>query len=138
MTPNTIRVIKWIAKRILILSFFLILFIGYGLYLMDVEDRYGDLQNLYWDSKDGDIILNKLNSKIGIVELHKSRIYVKEGKRLIDVEEWLDPEDKRKFQAAIYRPKHSIQKDENFDRSNLDSGYKLTFFNCHNFINTLT
>ncbi|HEX8333609.1 MAG TPA: hypothetical protein VF622_13395 [Segetibacter sp.] len=113
------------AKRILILSFFLILFIGYGLYLMDVEDRYGDLQNLYWDSKDGDIILNKLNSKIGIVELRKSRIFVKEGERLVDVEEWLDPEDKRKFQAAIYRPKLSIKKDENFDRGSLNSGCKL-------------
>jgi hypothetical protein len=77
------------------------------------------------DSKGGDIIINKLNSEIGMVELHKSRIYLKEGKRLVDVEEWFDREDKRKFKAAIYRPKHSIKKDENYDRSRLNSGCEL-------------
>ena len=29
----------------------------------DIEDRYGDLQELYWKSKDGDIVVNNLNSK---------------------------------------------------------------------------
>lgn len=98
---------KKIIVSLLILFLVITGIIVYGLQLMEVEDRYGDLQNLYWNSKDGDIILNKVNSKIGIVELDKSRIYVKENDRLIDLEEWLDPNDKKNFQAAIYRLKNS-------------------------------
>jgi hypothetical protein len=125
MSPNTIRIIKWIARRILIFSFFLILFIGYGLYLMDVEDRYGDLQNLYWDSKDGDIIVNKLNSEIGIVEVDWHRIYVKKDTKLIHVEEWLDPENKNKYSVAIYRPEGEIDKVDNLTIAQVKSQSKL-------------
>jgi hypothetical protein len=53
------------TKRILIsVSIFIIgsfTFVFYGLYLMDIEDRYGDLQQLYFDSKSGDIIVNNMN-----------------------------------------------------------------------------
>ena len=37
---------------------------------MDIEDRYGDLQQLYFDSKSGDIIVNNMNGKIGLIEFH--------------------------------------------------------------------
>ena len=92
---------------------------------MDIEDRYGDLQNLYWDSKDGDLVLNKLDSSIGIVELNNRRIYVKDGNRLIHVEEWLDPNDKKKFQATIYRPTHPMDKLDGFNQADLKSKCKL-------------
>jgi hypothetical protein len=77
MKANSKRIIKRIVIGVLISSFCLFGFLVYGLHMMDVEDRYGDLQDLYWDSKDGDIIVNKLNSQIGIVELDWHRIYKK-------------------------------------------------------------
>ncbi|WP_055445599.1 hypothetical protein [Lacinutrix mariniflava] len=43
-------------------------FIGFGLYSMEIEDHYGDLKELYYDSKSGDIILNKSTSEFGIIE----------------------------------------------------------------------
>ena len=92
---------------------------------MDIDDRYEDLQNLYWDSKDGDLVLNKLDSSIGIVELNNRRIYVKDGNRLIHVEEWLDPKDKKKFQATIYRPTHPMDKLDGFNQADLKSKCKL-------------
>jgi hypothetical protein len=92
---------------------------------MDIEDRYGDLQNLYWNSKDGDLILNELDSNIGIVELDNRRIYVKDGNRLLHVEEWLDPNDRRKFQAAIYRPEHPMVKLVDLKKTDLKSKCKL-------------
>jgi hypothetical protein len=92
---------------------------------MDIEDRYGDLQDLYWHSKDGDLILNKLNSNIGIVEHDNQRIYVKDGNKLIHLEEWLDPNDIRKFQVTIYRPEHPMIKPEDFKMIDLESKCKL-------------
>jgi hypothetical protein len=80
---------------------------------MDIEDRYGDLQDLYWHSKDGDLILNKLNSNIGIVEHDNHRIYVKDGNNI------------RKFQVTIYRPEHPMIKPEDFKMIDLESKCKL-------------
>lgn len=39
----------------------------FGLYLMTIEDHYGDLQQIYFDSKSGDIIVNKQTKKFGII-----------------------------------------------------------------------
>ncbi len=125
MNANSKRIIKRIVIGVLISSFCLFGFLFYGLHLMDVEDRYGDLQDLYWDSRDGDIIVNKLNSEVGIVELDWHRIYVKKGIKLIHVEEWLDPENKNKFSVAIYRPKREIEKIENLNISEVTSKSKL-------------
>jgi len=44
-------------------------FIGFGLYSMEIEDHYGDLQELYYKSEDGDVIINKTTSEFGIIEI---------------------------------------------------------------------
>lgn len=50
-----------------------ILFVGllglfvWGLYSMEIEDHYGDLQEIYFDSENGDLILNKETKKFGII-----------------------------------------------------------------------
>lgn len=54
-----------IGALILILTFCGII-IG-GLYLMEIEDHYGDLQDVYFDTKSGDIIINKQTQKFGII-----------------------------------------------------------------------
>jgi hypothetical protein len=111
--------------RVLILLLLIIGIIFNGLHLMEVEDRYGDLQYLYWRSKDGNIIFNKVNSQVGIAELNKSRIYIKEGNQLLDLEEWLDPNDNRKFEAAIYRLKNSTDRQRKVTEVDLNSECKL-------------
>jgi hypothetical protein len=62
-----------ISKKILFLSLtiglaFIIGFLGYGMYSMEIEDQYGDLQNLHYESKTGDLIINRSTSEIGIIE----------------------------------------------------------------------
>ncbi len=54
---------------LIIVIILLVLFgwIGFGLYLMVIEDHYGDLQDFYFDSKSGDIIVNKQTKKFGII-----------------------------------------------------------------------
>ena len=109
MNSNKKRILKRIAISILVFVIFVLTIVTYGLYLMDIEDRYGDLQDLYWESKDGDIILNEVNSKIGIIKFDNHRIFVKKEIRLIAIDEWLDPENKYKFKVAIYRPDDEIK-----------------------------
>lgn len=59
--------VKKIAFSILILLCFLVSFITWSLYLVEIEDHYGDLQEIYFDSKTGDIIINKESEKVGII-----------------------------------------------------------------------
>ena len=116
------------TKRILIsVSIFIIgcfTFVFYGLYLMDIEDRYGDLQQLYFDSKSGDIIVNNMNGKIGLIEFHRRRIFVNTGKETLDVDEWLDPQNKYIFNTDIYRPKYARDY-LNLNRNEFDRKLKL-------------
>lgn len=59
--------IKKILLSIAIILVFLFGWILFGLYLIGIEDHYGDLQEVYFDSKSGDIIVNKQTQKFGII-----------------------------------------------------------------------
>jgi len=59
--------IKKILLSIVIILVILFGWIVFGLYLMEIEDHYGDLQEVYFDSKSGDIIVNKQTQKFGII-----------------------------------------------------------------------
>ena len=53
--------------RVSIALFIIVGFITWNLYLMEIDDHYGDLQEVYFDSKSGDIIVNKQTKKFGII-----------------------------------------------------------------------
>ena len=42
-------------------------FIVWGLHLMEIEDHYGDLQQIYFNSENGDLILIKDTKTFGII-----------------------------------------------------------------------
>lgn len=99
---------KFIIRIIISVSTIIIggfAFILYSFYLMDIEDRYGDLQQLYFDSKSGDIIINNMNGNIGLIEFNKRRVFVNTGKKTLHIDEWLDPQNKHIINTDIYRPK---------------------------------
>lgn len=50
-----------------ILFFILLGFICSGIYLMEIEDHYSDLQEVYFESKTGDLIINKQTGKFGLI-----------------------------------------------------------------------
>ena len=90
-----------------VLIFFVIIFIYFTLKMVDVEDRYGDLQDLYWNSKNNDIALNKKNFKCAIIIKENNRIYVVENSNKIDIEYWLNRDD-IDYDVEVYRPKEKI------------------------------
>jgi len=80
-------------------------FIGFGLYAMEIEDHYGDLQELYFDSKTGDIIINKTTSEFGIIEKNWKRINIRTQKKdSTDLYNWIYING-TETKTEIYRPK---------------------------------
>ena len=59
--------LKKIILSFIIVALGLFGFIVWGLYLMEIEDHYGYLQETYFDSKSGDLIVNKKTKKFGII-----------------------------------------------------------------------
>ena len=59
--------IKKILVSIVLIVLTLSGVIAFGLHSMEIEDHYGDLQDVYFDSESGDIIVNKQTQKFGII-----------------------------------------------------------------------
>jgi len=85
-------------------------FVGYGLYLMEIEDHYGDIQELFYASKDGDLILNKTTSEFGIIEKDWKRIKVNSKEEPTDLYNWVY-KNGIQTNSEIYRPTKNL----NFD-----------------------
>lgn len=109
MNQKPKRLLKTVAIGGLFLFLCLAAFVLYGLRLMSIEDRYGDLEPLYWESKDGDIIVNRSNAEMGTIECDWHRIYVKNNAGFFEIDEWLDRENKLKYNVAVYRPYNKIE-----------------------------
>jgi hypothetical protein len=80
-------------------------FIGFGFYTMGIEDHYGDLKELYYDSNSEDIIINKTTSEFGIIEKNWKRINIRtEKKDSTDLYNWIY-KNGTETKAEIYRAK---------------------------------
>ena len=104
MNFKTRKLFKRVSIFFSVLILLVIIFIHFTLKSVDIEDRYGDLQDLYWNSKNNDIALNKKNFKCAIIKKENNRIYVVENSIKIDIEYWLNHED-IDYDVEIYRPK---------------------------------
>ena len=84
----------------------------FGLNAMDVEDRYGDLQEFYWEGKNGDIIVDSTHSNFGVLYKKKNRIYVLKDKQKLEIEEFVEYKDNVNnvwgFKGELYRSKNKI------------------------------
>ena len=88
-----------------IVIFTVVVFIGFGLYSMEIEDHYGDLQKLYYESENGDIIVNKTTSEFGLIEKNWRRINIRTQKKdSTDLYNWIY-QNGSENKTAIYRVK---------------------------------
>lgn len=76
-----------IKKLVLIITTIVVLLIGciaWGLYLAEIEDHYGDLQEIYFVSKSGDLIVNNQTQRFGIITKNwkRSNVITKENDTL--------------------------------------------------------
>ncbi|MCC9064366.1 hypothetical protein [Flavobacterium piscisymbiosum] len=65
--------VRKIILRVLLFFLCLFVFMAWTLYLVEIEDHYGDLQEIYFDSKTGDIIINKQTEEFGIISKNWKR-----------------------------------------------------------------
>ena len=97
--------LKFILLALLVGLIWVAGLVGYGLYTMEIEDQYGDLQELYYDSKSGDIIVNRKTSQFGIIEKNWKRINIRTGENdSTDLYNWVNINGVEN-QIEIYRPK---------------------------------
>lgn len=77
-----------------------LLSISYGFYLMEIEDHYGDNQEIFFQSQQGDIAVNRDKRELGTIEKNWKRIYIIDNSDKVDIWSWLDKDD-----IEIYRPR---------------------------------
>ena len=98
--------IKIIFITLTIGLIFILGFLSYGMYLMEIEDQYGDYQNLHFKSKTGDLILNKSTSEFGIIEKTWKRTNIRTiEKDSTDLYFWVY-RNGVETKSEIYRPKN--------------------------------
>lgn len=87
-------------------------FISYGFYIMAIEDHYGDLQEVFYKAKSGDIILNHPTQELGVTSKSFMRIRVVDAENNSkDLFNWAYLNGKPK-RMEVYRPKDRIYNEE--------------------------
>ena len=84
---------------------------------MEIDDHYGDLQEVYFDSKSGDIIVNKQTQKFGIITKNWKRadVITKENDTLDLYELIYTNEAENKYE--VFRSESELKiKDLTFDK----------------------
>lgn len=90
-------------KVVLITSVCLLVTVGgviiVGLYAMEIEDTYGDNQEIFYSAREGDIVINHNAKEWGKVTKTWTRFYVLASNNdTLDISEWWDDAD-----IEIYR-----------------------------------
>lgn len=94
---------KKIFLSVILIAFGIFGFIVWSLYLMEIEDHYGDLQETYFDSKNGDLIVNKKTKKFGVISKSwkRANVITKENDTL-DLYDLIN-ENGKEFDYEVFR-----------------------------------
>lgn len=86
---------------------------------MEIEDHYGDYQEIYYKSKDEDIIVNEETAEFGIVGKNWKRINVRTKEK--DSTDLYSFASKVSYYSKIkiYRPKTEIKQIEQMDLADI-------------------
>jgi hypothetical protein len=84
--------------------------IGFGLHAIEIEDHYGDYQEIYYESQNLDIIINEETSEFGIVGKSWKRLNIRTKEK--DSTDLYTFASKASYYSKIkvYRPKIEIEK----------------------------
>ncbi|RZL43323.1 MAG: hypothetical protein EOO93_28415 [Pedobacter sp.] len=91
------RKAKWFIGVAMVLFTAFLVYMAIGLWAMDVEDLYGDKQEIYWQGSSGDTIkLIDYNTKehltTGILKKTWHRIHVQSNGKELDIFNWIEKE----------------------------------------------
>lgn len=77
--------------------------IFFGIYLMAIEDHYGDRAAFYYESKQGDIILNRDTGELKEIKKSWTRIYFINKTDTVGLLSWIEENN-----VEVYRPATEI------------------------------
>jgi hypothetical protein len=90
------------SKIILIIFGILIIALGglimFGMYSLEIEDTYGDNQDIFYNSRQGDLVVNHTTNEFGVIRKTWTRFYVVRQIDTVDIYEWWDDKN-----IEIYR-----------------------------------
>ncbi|WP_400190932.1 hypothetical protein [Hymenobacter sp. B81] len=75
-----------------------------GFQTMEIEDRYGGLQEIYYQAENGDIIIDS-NKRAGFIYKDSHRIFVEENECMKDLNNWVGVNGE-KLKINVYRPEY--------------------------------
>ncbi len=64
--------------------------LAFGMYSMEIEDTYGDNQDVFYNSRQGDIVINHNTKKLGHITKTWKRFYVINHNDTLNVNDWWD------------------------------------------------
>lgn len=70
------KTLKILLTSFIITVIAIICFVGFGLYAMEIEDTYGDYQNIFYNTNEGDIIFLENNKRVGTIKKSWKRINI--------------------------------------------------------------
>jgi len=88
----------------------------YGFYLMEIEDHYGDNREIFFQSRQGDIAVNRDKRELGTIEKSWKRIYIIGNSDTVDIWSWLDKDN-----IEIYRPRINGLAGKNLKYDDIDN-----------------
>ena len=71
----------------------------FGFYSMEIEDMYGDNQEIFYNSRQGDFVVNNTTKEFGEIRKTWTRFYVVRQSDTLDIYEWWDDKN-----IEIFRP----------------------------------
>lgn len=80
----------------IILTVFGLLIVGlgglviFGLYSIEIEDTYGDNQDIFYNSRQGDIVVNNESKELGQIAKTWTKFYVINKNDTLDINDWWD------------------------------------------------
>ena len=94
----------------------IVAFIFVGLYGMEIEDTYGDNQDIFYSSRQGDLVVNHDTKEFGEIKKTWTRFYITINSDTIDISEWWDDRNIEIYKRRGFELSDSNTKYEEIER----------------------
>ena len=90
----------------------IVAFIFVGLYGMEIEDTYGDNQDIFYSSRQGDLVVNHDTKEFGKIKKTWTRFYVTINSDTIDIDKWWDDKNIEIYELSDFELTDNIKYEE--------------------------
>ena len=96
---TTSKTIKIILAVVGLLTFGTGVILAFGMYSMEIEDTYGDNQEIFYNCRQGNIVINHDTKELVQITKTCKRFYVINQNDTLNINNWWDDQTNRHFPA---------------------------------------